>query len=360
MKNRHLVRLIPLGRFFFGSENTFSASDAVDKTVITNYLVKSRKYPQQTTLLGMLRFQLLMKEKKLQDDWDEKRKLIGGVSFDGGQTTKWGVIDSISPLFLMKGADKYIIAGRHQQFYKNDNKEELVSLTPKALYNAKSDYQNELQIFTDYNPKEHESELWASTNNENDFLKPIDIFEEQFQVGITKNRQGKVDDDAYYKQYSYKFITDDLAFGFYVDFDESSLFSNDPMMVSMGGDQSLFQMTITKDKDADIFERADSRGTNALILLSDAYCESSEILKLCNAAMTRSVDFRYLKTSTETISFYSRSDKKSDMQRSVKLNLLERGSVLFSDNVDELAKILDRYTAYKNAGFNYYKTELIN
>ncbi|MEI6411943.1 MAG: hypothetical protein WCR52_21305, partial [Bacteroidota bacterium] len=50
------IRLIPAGQFYFGGERNFSFGEKEDSS---NYLVKSNYFPQQTGLLGMLRFVLL-------------------------------------------------------------------------------------------------------------------------------------------------------------------------------------------------------------------------------------------------------------------------------------------------------------
>ena len=48
-----LIQLAPLSDFFFGGEATFGQGQN------QHYFVRSNPWPQQTTLLGMLRYELL-------------------------------------------------------------------------------------------------------------------------------------------------------------------------------------------------------------------------------------------------------------------------------------------------------------
>ena len=54
-----LIKLTPLGEFFFGGDVTFGKANK------RSYYVQSRRFPQQTTLLGMLRYELLKKNNLL-------------------------------------------------------------------------------------------------------------------------------------------------------------------------------------------------------------------------------------------------------------------------------------------------------
>lgn len=56
--NQYLITLTPAGNYFFGNDRGFG--DKTDNpNAILNYLVSGLKYPQQTTLLGFLRYELL-------------------------------------------------------------------------------------------------------------------------------------------------------------------------------------------------------------------------------------------------------------------------------------------------------------
>ncbi|KAA6331329.1 hypothetical protein EZS27_020050 [termite gut metagenome] len=52
--NTYKIIIKPIDTFYFGSEKTFNPADGSK----ANYLVKSQMMPQQTTVLGMLRYAL--------------------------------------------------------------------------------------------------------------------------------------------------------------------------------------------------------------------------------------------------------------------------------------------------------------
>jgi hypothetical protein len=91
----HLITLRPLDIFFFGSERTFGNDEGV------NYSAETRRYPQQTTLLGLLR---------------HLGYLDAGIGPDGiGESfvadknvhhSTFGFIKAISPLFFQQQTTK--------------------------------------------------------------------------------------------------------------------------------------------------------------------------------------------------------------------------------------------------------------
>ena len=60
--SNYLITLTPTGRFFFGGDMTFKVGRK-DKNEFneqfSSYIIKSAMFPQQTSLLGMLRFLIL-------------------------------------------------------------------------------------------------------------------------------------------------------------------------------------------------------------------------------------------------------------------------------------------------------------
>ncbi len=356
----YLVKIKPLGNYFFGSENTFSGIDKAKNSKIKNYLVRSRKYPQQTTLLGFLRYLLLLKENKLTGNSEDKKRLIGAKSFHGneeGAPTDWGIINSISPLFLTKGNNKYLSAGMDNQYYTDENKKEekeWVSLEQETKAQSKSNLaEGDVYYLGNYKPKQKFQPAWKNSNNE-DFILPKDIFVESFQVGIKKSFKGKTENDAFYKQYLYR-LKEGFSFAVYLKTNVDIVKPEKPIIAPFGADQSLFSVSFEDTEDF-IFSNSEQKLTNGktkITLLSDAYCKS-DILKKCYLAITNSIDFRYLKTNVNTKRYYNISKKQHDTQKSEKLNLLERGSVLYAEFPEKIISELDAYPTFRNAGFNYY------
>lgn len=113
-----LVTFKPLDEFAFGMERNFKYEGLTVEGQVS-YFVRSSYMPEQTTILGSLRYAVLANKKLIRSDFqyrDDKEKvteLIGGESFDFNKDNqKFGVIESISPVFLInqgKGQKEYII-----------------------------------------------------------------------------------------------------------------------------------------------------------------------------------------------------------------------------------------------------------
>lgn len=108
------ITLTPLERFFFGGEIVFGGADAQDDRR-RSYLVKSNIFPQQTSLLGMLREELLrqnglLKPWKTPNAQNEAVNLVGNsgfaVTLDKDKNavvakgSRFGIIAGLSPVFL--------------------------------------------------------------------------------------------------------------------------------------------------------------------------------------------------------------------------------------------------------------------
>ena len=106
---RYLVKMTPLEPYAFGTDQTF-AFHGVAATGKETYFVRSNMVPEQTTILGMLRYIILEMEGLLKTDFqyspEERAKMtscIGPESFRLSEKQKqdFGYIHEISPLFLM-------------------------------------------------------------------------------------------------------------------------------------------------------------------------------------------------------------------------------------------------------------------
>ncbi len=111
--NRHyLITLTPMDWFFFGGERTLDDGKSAD------YISHSNKFPQQSALLGMIRYQLLKQHNLLSQfpytenkptEKEIMKALIGEQSFRmterKAKSLGLGVIKQISPLMLIECKD---------------------------------------------------------------------------------------------------------------------------------------------------------------------------------------------------------------------------------------------------------------
>ena len=123
MSKKYLVTLKPVDKFFFGGDMTFKVEkpsktkeeDRSSDERFSSYIIKSNTFPQQTSLLGMLRFLLLSNSDYFADgkiiNTDGASALIGSKSFEvSDESGTFGCIDELGACFLLNrstGGDVY-------------------------------------------------------------------------------------------------------------------------------------------------------------------------------------------------------------------------------------------------------------
>lgn len=113
----YFVKMTPLEPYAFGTDQNFKYA-GVEGTGKETYFVPSRNMPEQTTILGMLRYLILKNEGILRSDFqyteEERAKMkecIGPESFSFAASEKqdFGYIKKISPVFLTDGQENHYI-----------------------------------------------------------------------------------------------------------------------------------------------------------------------------------------------------------------------------------------------------------
>ena len=335
----YLLGLTPLVSFFFGGEVTFGDGENI------NYLVKSIFFPQQTTVLGMLRKELLIQKGYLQitdkgeilkADKKEVETLIGPESFDITKADQnFGIINKISPVFLYKADSSW-----EKSFFSVAPKDfglEFVKVPGRACFNLKQ--KEHVPFMKNYNPKTGFADFFI-----NGFSKPIpldEMFKPVERIGITKGDKGTTEEKGLYKQTAYR-LKESFAFACIADIADPG-FRLQNSLVFMGGEKSAFKLTVHDcDKSfEDIFAAApdDKRA----VLLSDAYVKA-EIYDYCDFAITETIDFRNIKTSTGNYRFAKEKSKHA---------FLKRGSVLYPGpgGMPEIKKLMTQNNLNK-IGYN--------
>lgn len=394
------VTLKPLTPFFFGGENTFGEGSTV------NYFARSNYLPQQTTILGFLRYELLAQNGLLGTDPVSKKwsDLIGPESFqkkNGTFTRGFGAISNISPVFLTNGQEHYIPQSMDWAMYKaseievNNCKVGVDALGPieltfsdngvAAYYGAKPAKAPSLQVGNaPFDPKYGLKELWVSSDGkimrqweregEKDFKKGKGYLDGLFvphqQVGIHRKvkDRSKNEKGDFYKKVSYT-LDDGFAFAFYIEMELPDRKEFKSRVVTMGGERSTFRMEVTATTEnfeeiftKETFAHPSKREYPSIVLTSDAYV-SPEILDNCDFAITDSVPFRNIATRQENNGNYVRMDKagtkwSNTKKKSELLYLVKRGSIFFIENPEKLKKTQDflENTAFRNIGYNHYIT----
>ena len=293
---KYLIKLKPLEPYFFGGDTTFGVlGDEENGT----YLAKSRHFPQQSALLGMLKKEILTQAnlltRKVRGEWvnkelkEQANSLVGKEKFDilKQQKQDFGAIKSLSPIFLL-----------HQEM-------------PFIKKVAIDKYEYKDGLLKGYNPKADIYNNFVSINNATS-KKYSDIFKEIEQIGIKKGGGN----NALFKKTSY-LLKENFEFGFYCEVD----FELSDSIVTLGADRSKFSFRVQKSTNS--LEYYDKNGY--MVLLSDAYI-TLPIKKHCEFAITSEISFQSLKNKKH-------STKHNKFEKSKKLYLYEKGSLFI--NPDE-------------------------
>jgi len=311
---RYLIKLTPLKPFFFGGDTTFGKLGDKDKGT---YLVKSRLFPQQTAILGMIRKEMLIQKEflttKVRGEWidkklkDEAKEFIGDSKFEFDTKQDFGVLKDISPIFLLRGKRKFIKKVDIDTFQYSDG------------------------LLKGYNPKKDIYDTFISTDNCK-LLKSSAIFRAIEEIGNSKFD----DENSLFKKTSYT-LKHNFKFAFFIESD----FELKDAFITLGGEKSTFKMEVTQTNDS--LEYKDKNGY--LTLLSDAYLDIDIKEESCDFAITSEISFNYLQNKFE-------DEKRVFKKAKQTLFLYEKGSI-FINPKDKLLKNLNNPNLQK-IGLNKY------
>ena len=364
----YLVKLKPINNFFFGGDITFGNLGDEENS---SYFVKSRYFPQQTAILGLIRRQLLVQKglltKKVKGEWvtaqkkddsvlntdnskdykyqknelirDEAIKLVGIGQFDIDSNLDLGIINKISPVFIIKGNECFFQLNEFGEFNKKSDEKEMRCF----IDNKEKDF---IPILEGFKSKDGVLKNLVSASNK---ISIDNVFKEVEQIGNNK----KEEENSLYKKTSYKFL-DNFEFAFILELSEEC--NLDESIVSLGGDNSNFRMVFEK-KDVnynfDEITKTLKLNNNTITLFSDAYIKEN-VLDYCDFAVNSIISFQNLRPN------YIKDNKRnsdSNMVFSDKKYFYERGSVFFNpkyDNTYNFDTILKKDNLQK-IGYNIFK-----
>lgn len=402
----YLIKLTPLDKFFFGQKKTFGDDNA-------NYFVYSSLFPQQTALLGLLRYQLLQiageeifKDNKIQDE-HKAGELIGKQSFSPFVKDKlqFGIIQSLSPVFIIdkkkdEGKEEYFLPVGKRFQKEEEDLYELLHLSCKEGCPP---------IFDEYKPKKGLASCWLSSNGTT-LLNEEDFFTKDERIGIRKDYEGATNDDAFFCQRYYRFNN----FKKVVEDEEAKVCKQPPVrehdfcfatvletegeiehkklnekIVYLGGERQPFLMEISEEKKASDLTIESSTFTAetyykslfktfklniesstltsdekhyTVVLLSDAMIEP-KLLEGVKFASTEVKDFACLLTHVGTRRFYNKKKKREEQNieevetaLSHQHELYARGSVFYFDTkeqANQFCEDLEKVPNFHTIGYNH-------
>jgi CRISPR-associated protein Cmr3 len=364
------VTLTPLDHYFFGGENL--NTDGTEK-----YYQRSTQLPQQTTLLGTMRFLLLKLDNSILDgnkiiDKEKAKKLIGENSFNKSSKSQYGKINAISEVLLWHETEGFYLPMLAWENTNNDINTLIEQGNNKCFFGGKMKKDNFLLPY--YEAKNGTKEYWIGQDG-----KPFqeNIFVEYRHSGNFKNKKNKVDDDedAYFKM-CYYHLKHPFSFVFNMEISDDTVVNKlirNNHIVTAGGEQSKFMCEIKKLDDSnpkriseDIYEKAyspfsDSQFTK-VILTADAFTEEENLYQNSLFAVTQIKKMRFMQSSVEKTNEYNnRMQGKSGkgirvgLKQSRLFNLLKRGSVFYFSKGYNMDKFLQN-TSFETIGYNkFYK-----
>lgn len=345
------ISLKPLDWFFFGGEKTFNNG------IKDSYYANSEMYPQQTALLGMLRYQFLKENGLLtRNDFIPDAKaveaLVGNSSFcaiDSEQT--FGVINELSPVFLENEGGMVVRMPMTQGYDLTFDPNVKVSLNGKK----KNVLINDNGTF---DPKKYDNYLkWKNSDNPLDFS---DIFVSRTKIGITKNSQfDESNDDGFYKMEMLK-LKVPYRYVFYASLN-ASLPSG---FVYLGGERSCFKMEVEQVQDFDNVKdaylsshpsKSQDKQIGRIELLSPTYiADVDKLNEYCIFHWSYMQPFRNIQQAKSGNGKLN-SGLVSYHRKQICYNMLTAGSVLFfaEENRKKVEGLIDN-PHFKKIGYNYY------
>lgn len=351
------LNLIPVGSFYFGGEKKFEPAGEEE----ANYLVMSRLFPQQTTLLGVLRNALLFGLLKTEEIIGSESELIGDGSFE--VVNSWGIIRSLSMLYLEKQGILYREAGLNCQRVDGCFVRYLPAKVKHGIYMDRQ----ELYYWDKYNPKKPFGHYLCPQGNEESgagLLAYDDIFQACPQPGNRKSRNGKADDKAFYKQTRYR-LKPGFSFCLYIR--TAQKLKPGECRVRMGGDQSVFKMKVEEVREVPFSFPVQKSGKGLVRLLSDTYLKEVEEENIL-LSIVEKTDFRFIKTQLRREGYnYGDLNNRGDGSQipdtrpvlSKKYRLFTKGSVFYCEDVKKLTDAIEAQEIYRRIGYNQYTVENI-
>lgn len=372
------ISLQPLGKFFFGGENSFNEGD--EKNRRATYVLRSRQYPQQTGALGLIRNQLLLQNGLLWDnsckvsDKAAARLLIGEHGFKVGYTGNYGIIQKISPVFFADANEQalpQVPRDDVQMKKKNDDCE------TESSWRMTFTQKHGRTLLEGYTEK---SGLYDSVYlpEKADNLCLDKAFAKAEQVGITKaakpNGKEVTDNDDEAGYYYQTFLTLDKespvrGFVFYVELSDAESYTLGNNIVEFGGERSSFRMKVEETKltsfpapDLAYRHTQIATGVSAkrLVCLSPAYVNMDSLRKEAMLIVSQSLTFRFFESElakTEHYQALQRNGSKNGhaLSESNLYQLLDRGSVIYfaPEQESTISKLFD-HTDFQNIGYNQF------
>lgn len=390
MSKQALITLTPLEPYFFGGELTHGDGGA-------NYFAKSNRWPQQSTLCGVLRHLLF-----------ENGYSRGLHSFDpdAPHLNDYGHLLGLSPLFLARqsnGKTDYFLRQALDRYKKssapsfslqqNDGDSLFLTETTQRLLNEpepdnlpddeidaekKRRTWQAAPVWQIPDAKKSAADDWVSPGAEQP-VSAAEIFIEHTRPGITKARGGapRKDEANFYKQTAYR-LAEGWSFALLAEFDDAvDLQKLDGCCLPAGGEKTVFSFQVKPSEKtfqdlfpSTVFYPGSTAPAHALVLVSDAFLPENA-LKYIAAGISERTGFRHIRTHLKADYHHENygplrvlqpwetpDAQKHTLTKSAKYSLFQRGSVFVCRHEKDLSSLKAQIdiAPWTKAGFNHFFT----
>lgn len=356
------IDFTPLEPYTFGTEqgSRFEGADATGKE---SYIMTANRFPDQTTILGTLRYLVLRGNNALNSDFkyeghiDEVNRLIGSESFafSSENVQGFGKIKSLSPVFIMNKytGEKYI-----KNPFCNTAKNGFRPMKMlKSVMTSKGEISLPQNDEEGYKAKNGYAEGFIGLTSGN-VLENSDIFTKIVFSGNRTELRGiesdkTENDEGFFKREAF-ILAKDFCFSVYLDAEDDAFGNETEQIAYMGRKNTAFNVKICVDEISgedtagkklakevsEAFERISAESSDCwYYALSDVYC--TELPCYENFSIVEEKQIRNLETILSEEK-YSRKRRKSQ-----RMNLIMSGSVFYEYKPQLMANV-----NCENAGFN--------
>lgn len=351
------VDMCPLEPYTFGTEQGSKFAESTE-TGKESYIITSGIAPEQTTILGALRYIVLKHKGLLKHDFcytrEEKERMskwIGESSFSFQTDIKqnFGAIKKISPLFLIncgyeRNPDIYIKNPFHN---KNSLGYEPMRLTEETVQTSHGRIhlpcvREGTKINPEYDAKNGHGGGYICLSDKKH--APEDLFCKVLQTGNRADHVDRDNKESFFKREIVR-LKENYAFSVYVEAEEGC-FPQGKTIAFMGLGKSAFQFRFIQvdrqkcDIGAQVEKAFSGEPGCWYYALSDLYLE--EVPSYKDFVIIEEKNVRNLETRTEEAEFVKKR-RKSNLQ----FHLIESGSVFYGKVNLKLENI-----NLKNIGYN--------
>ena len=365
MENKQIFKVIlrPMNSYFFGNERNFLFEGS-------NYFARSSFWPQQTSVLGAIRY-VLLKQNGFIPLSDGNREnaglLIGPQSFNisDEKLQVFGVIKSISPIFLENKSGCLRAVEKDYGFA-------METVLPGKVDFAGGKPKSYIPELKGYDAKDGLPSGFA--NSDGLLVDDDQVYNKESIIGIQKKKKDKnTPEEGFYKQEFIR-LKNDFEFFFYLTLKDNAKYTVtgeqnkvqiriEDDVFPVGAEKHCFQIRVEKTENDDYQRFFEVKPSNKLriILVSDALVKE-DLFDCCFWSVAETTDFRNLMASVSGTKYYNRmikgveDSKRENLNRSQKFNLLKKGSVLHFENsiARDIAIKKLNIESLRQIGMNHY------